>query len=186
MEVSKSILIFVILDLLLMGIGSASAQAVFPTVDYLGFNASTSTYTYRVTTPADSWYSLYSFRVETERSNIGEWSGSGPISDPSTPRDLDWNFGTQLRQTMPTMYDAVWVASDAASLVPNQTYWIGTFSLTVANSGPVAGTVLTQDDGCSTTKAHVSVVPGTVPEPSSVMGLAALTCGLISLYRRRG
>ena len=158
------------------------AEDVHPTLDYLGFDAGTFTYTYQVSTPADMTYDFGQLIV---LANVPDESIYAPwqLAAEKAPT-TDW-FMYSLEREL-GKYNAYWVADSGQSVLPG-TVWTGKFFLTVPNSQETPGTAVTMDGGPGSSHPTTVYVPGPalIPEPSSVLSLGALAVGLISLIRRK-
>jgi len=175
-----------ILGLLLLCSAAALAD-VYPTVTYEGFNGVTYEYTYRIDCPSTSTYPFGQLIVQAEVPNFGIYAVWGLSAD--TPPSTLWNTYTQVRVWVPDRKDnAVWRAATIDDVVQSETAWTGRFYLTVPNSTPTGGLIVTMDGGPASSNGTQASVPGPapIPEPGSLLALGALAGGLIPLIRRRG
>lgn len=191
-EVSKSVykfFRFVIVIALLAFVTSSGALAVaFPTVQYLGFNPNTWTYTYKVTqwNVPDSIYSFDHFEVRAYTPLNFAYSMSGIIVDGES-----WGWSNRLTYWNPgsgnvSLY--IWYSGMGDPVPPGQYLdapLVGYFYLTVPNTQPVPGIVGTMGGGLLESRNETSLmVPGMIPEPSSLAILAGMFVGSIPVIMR--
>jgi|GEM_PF-1490267 len=192
---SKGIRLVTIVVLLLLGIGSASLAVTFPTVQYIGFDPLTYTYTYKVIQPAveDCIYAFDSFEIDGMMPLRSAYDMEGPFV--GSPKGENLNWATRV-STYPPNFNKMgyeWYADDSEKQIPPgfclEDDWVGYFKLIVPDSMPMAnGDAVTRELG--TPEAEHSnlgiMAPNPVPEPA---GLAVLTTMSIfavpALLRRR-
>ncbi len=158
--------------------GLASA-AIYPTVTVTLVGDE---YTFTVNSPANATYPFGYFQVDAQVAEAFPyipWTQTGPwVSNV----DQVWTAG---RFPVGPFTSAFWRASRAQEILPG-TAWVGQFKLTVPNSAPVTGFVLTMDGvaGQNTTQLEVPG-PFIVPEPSVLAAAAFSLMGFVAIKRKR-
>lgn len=171
----------------LISTSAAAVALVYPQVSLSSFDPVTFTYTYTVTIPADSSFPFGMFRVYAEVPHAGltsPWTLNGPIVDGVDQNWAKivsrWDFSGDGKDY------ACWQASIPQE-IPSHTAWVGQFILTVPNSSPVEGWLKTAD-GPGSQNYTYDLVPGPIPEPSTIVGLLGglATIGCAWRARRKG
>ena len=157
---------------------AAQCADIYPTVGF-AFNSATFEYSWTVYYTTDVTVNLSRFQVYASLPAASWTNASGPWSG-SPAQDEAWSF------TAPPNGDGTyalrWLAPTQKVRTPAGGAWTGVFKVTVPNSQPIQGSVLTY---ASATKSLVqpSSVPY-VPEPSSIVSLLSLV-GLAPLVFRK-
>ncbi len=164
---------------------SVTAYAAGPTVEYLGFDPATFTYTYEVTQGYDTEYGLGEFEVDAYTTAAEPYTMADPVENIS--------FGTW--QKAQVTWDPVWVGYKWISpgippgpVLEYYSYppWVGTFSLSVPDTDPVPGTLIVRPTEYGVDPyLYDSTVPGhVIPEPTGLLSLAVTLGGLLPALRR--
>ena len=161
----------------------ASLAAGTPLVQYLGFDPATFTYTYEVTQGYDVQLPLGEFEVDAFVGAAWPYTMYDPVENNSFGA---WNK-SQPWWSAPTYVGYKWLGSVPPGPVL-QYYqmpaWVGVFKVSVPNTMPVPGIVITRPADYSTTWTYDLPVPG-VPEPSGLLVLLSGIGGAVAFLRRR-
>lgn len=160
------------------------AWAGHPTAKLTSFDSSKFLYTYTVTLDQSNSWAFGQFQVDAMVPCIGytgPWVLQSP-TDVATGVDLGWDKGVSRYDYSAQPKDfAFWRADITQEFAPGVTKTL-LFKLYAPNTAPCAGWIMTKD-GVAESENHVyDLVPGAVPEPSSIAGMAlGLTSVLGSL-----
>ena len=164
--------------LLVVLASAAQCVDIYPTVDF-AFDSATFEYSWTVNYTTDVNVNFSRFQVYASLPAASWTNASGPWSAPA--QNEAWSF------TAPPngdgTYSLRWLAATQQVRTPAGGAWTGVFKVTVPNSQPIDGSVLTFGSG---TKSLVqsSSVPY-VPEPSSLVGVLSLVGLAPFVFRKK-
>ena len=170
--------------------GTALASVEIIPIVSLSFDPSTCTYTYHIVCPAHITYPFGYFQVDAKVPCDGIFTSDWKLKGPSDL--IKWANGVSTWEYGDTRNDdkdfAYWRASRRQEVMPSADGWSGDFVLTVPNTQPGPGSVMTKDGVVGSAKTHTCDVPCAVaiPEPSGLIGLGtSLMLVVGTLLRKR-
>lgn len=190
---TKSFRITVLIALLALSTCTA-AFATFPTVEYMGFEQASWTYTYKVTQWLTCENAFDDFEIDMYLPVGTAYTASGPFVGTPSGTSLNWAIHDGYVVNSGFM-GVEWMGNEETVVWPGNALeepWVGYFKLQVPNSAPITGPLgdaVTRWVGTIESEHSTMgiTVPGPVPEPSSLIALGGLCAGLLPMVvRRRG
>lgn len=158
-----------------------SAALATPSVTFT-FDPATYTYTYQVTLLADSGDDLSQFTIDAFAEMTTSYTQADVVNIQGT--SSGW---LKTRATWYDSSDNPWTAYRWWNGSANRTDvgWIGDFSLTINDSHPVDGSVVTKPVSGSAVNHSLQVpMSNALPEPGTLMGIGAMLLGLAPVLKK--